>query len=503
MVEDRLSPSIHCQAGASDRLKSDPAIASLDEGTISLSLEVGGVGSFDWNIITGEGSASRGCYSIFGYGLTVVPSYSNFLRVVLPEDLQAVQDEIQTSLREQRQFRSEFRIVRPIDGRVRWVKVDGGILSDDHPRAARMIGIVRDVTERRQAQDRENLLAREVDHRAKNLLTVVQSLVQLTRADDIDGFRTAVNGRIQALGRAHSLLASSRWEGADLSLLIDEELAPFIAISERLHVEGPPVKLRPAAAQSMALVLHELITNAVKYGALSNEDGSVRLNWQLNAEDDHRLHIRWCESGGPPVRTPARKGFGTTVMSASVERQLGGTLQCDWRVEGLCCDLSLPSKELVASGETPVFRQAPPQHQILAGRAHAPISILLVEDEPLIAMQVAQLLSEQGSDVVGPAASVGEALELISATYFDAALLDVDLNGARSFPIADLLREQGRPFAFLSSFGVSDLPSRFQQSSLLAKPLCAKELSAFIAEATDQPSAALDPCAAAIQGTLF
>ena len=314
---------------------------ALDEGHILLALELGGVGSFDWNLITGEGAASRGCYDIFGYGSSTTPTYSNVLRAVLPEDLVAFRTEIDTALRDERQFRSEFRIVRSSDGAVRWVRIDGGIIADEQDRAARMVGIVRDVTDRRRAQERERLLAREVDHRAKNLLTVVQSLVQLTRADDIDTFRQATNGRIQALGRAHSLLASSRWEGADLTLLIEEELAPFTGLSQQLQIEGPPVKLRPAAAQSMALVLHELITNAAKYGALSNENGTVDLHWWHDVGEHERLNIRWCEQGGPKIRPPDHKGFGTTVISASVERQLGGTLRYDWRPDGLCCDMSL------------------------------------------------------------------------------------------------------------------------------------------------------------------
>lgn len=460
------------------------APGDLTEQRLLLALELGGVGSFDWDLLTGQGAASKGCYDVFGYDLSTTPTYSNVLRVVLPDDLEGFCKNIDASLAEKKPFRCEFRIVRHSDHSVRWLRIDGGIAPDDKDRAATMVGIVRDVTERRSAQEREQLLMREVDHRAKNLLTVVQSLVQLTRAEDMDAFRSAVSGRIQALGRAHSLLAASRWEGADLSALVDEEIAPFAGLLQRIHIEGPPVKLRPAAAQSVALVLHELITNAAKYGALSNKNGGVDLHWSLGSSEEAPLKVRWCEHGGPAVQAPSRRGFGTTVISASVERQLGGSVRYDWLPQGLCCEFLLPSKELAASERMvavgrPSARGFPEAPQ---GKA---IRVLVVEDEPLIALQIAQLLKQEGCEIVGPAASVGEALNLVTASGFDAALLDIDLNGARSFPIADLLQEQGTPYAFLSGFGASELPARFELSPLLTKPICPNELHTFVARASD------------------
>jgi PAS domain S-box-containing protein len=495
-----VPPSLEQPAGAS-YIGSPPT--SPQEDNVLLALDLGGVGSFNWNLVTGEGTASKGCYDIFGQSAHTPPTYSNVLRAVLPEDLDLFRGEIDRSLSEGRRFRSEFRIVRPKDGLVRWVRVDGGILADEQGRAARMVGIVRDVTERRHAQEREQLLTREVDHRAKNLLTVVQSLVQLTRAPNIDDFREAVSGRIQALGRAHSLLAASRWDGADLSALAEEELAPFTGLDRRVQIEGPPVKLRPAAAQSMALVLHELITNAAKYGALSNVQGTVELNWRLDRADDDRLWVRWCEHGGPPIRPPTTRGFGTTVISASVERQLGGVIRYNWRTEGLCCEVSLPGRELAdanrSTAEPPSALHNAAAEQYGVGCR----SILVVEDEPLISLQIAQLLREAGCEMVGPAASVGEAFQIMSTTPFDAALLDVDLNGARSFPIADLLREQGKPFGFLSGFGVSELPARFQSAVLLSKPLCPKELRLFVAGAAAQDKGPSPLDANAGQGRLI
>lgn len=503
MIDPSSSPPPQSEPTSAEPTYSE--IAARDRPSrerLLLALELGGVGSFDWNLVTGEGAASPGCYEIFGYDANTTPTYSNVLRVVLPEDMDAFRQTIDHSLSTRADLNGEFRIVRPSDGLIRWIRVDGGIDPDEQGRAGRMVGIVRDVTERRMAQDREQILMKEVDHRAKNLLTVVQSLVQLTRAEDMHEFRAAVSGRIQALGRAHSLLAASRWEGADITALVDEEIAPFTGLLQRIRADGPPVKLRAPAAQSMALVLHELLTNAVKYGALSNQQGSVELRWSLHRPNDDRLHLEWCEHGGPEVHPPSRRGFGTTVISASVERQLGGTLQYDWRPEGLCLALWLPAKELVETGSAAASRAPQALQEGGLGTA-APLSVLIVEDEPLIALQIAQWLRQEGCEIVGPAASVGEALELMTTIDFNAALLDVDLNGARSFPIADLLRETETPFGFLSGFGASELPLRFRSSPLLSKPLCPRELRSFIVEASTGKQHEGRVTGADAQGQLF
>lgn len=183
-----------------------------------------------------------------------------------------------------------------------------------------VVGVTSDMTARREAEERERLLAREVDHRSKNLLAVVQSVVQLARAEDTASFKQAVIGRIQALGRAHSLLAASRWEGVELRTLIEEELAPFTGRERKnFSIEGPSLLLKPEVAQAMAMVVHELATNAAKYGALSAPGGTVALNWALDGlGKEQRLRLRWVERGGPEVQAPARDGFGSTVIRSSI-----------------------------------------------------------------------------------------------------------------------------------------------------------------------------------------
>jgi two-component sensor histidine kinase len=196
------------------------------------------------------------------------------------------------------------------------------------------------VAELRVAQQREHLLAREVDHRAKNLLAVVQSVVQLSRAHTVDELKEGLTGRIQALGRAHSLLADARWEGVELTQLAEEELAPFVGDEPgRVCRAGPPVLLRPAAAQSLALVLHELTTNAAKYGALSTPAGGLLVEWRV---DESNLILSWIESGGDKVAAPAESGFGSRLITTSIERQLRGQVERQWTDGGLHCTIQIP-----------------------------------------------------------------------------------------------------------------------------------------------------------------
>jgi PAS domain S-box-containing protein len=200
--------------------------------------------------------------------------------------------------------------------------------------------IARDISEQKQKEDHITLLSREVDHRSKNLLTLVQAVVHFARADTPDDLKMAIGGRIQALANVHSLLAQSHWAGADIRSLVTEELSPYCS-GEELRAEfiGTNLLLKPKSAQSIAIVLHELTTNSVKYGALSVNTGRVQVEWWLAS--DGRLVIVWTESNGPPVTSPSRRGFGTRVVQQILESELKGKVRFDWRAEGLVCKLTL------------------------------------------------------------------------------------------------------------------------------------------------------------------
>ncbi|HEY1416627.1 MAG TPA: HWE histidine kinase domain-containing protein, partial [Myxococcaceae bacterium] len=195
------------------------------------------------------------------------------------------------------QWASEFRFKRP-DGSVRWSLVAGQVIRDAMGRAVRFAGVDLDITERKEAEERRAMLTRELDHRAKNMLAVVQSVLHLSKADTIADFTAAVSGRIQALSRAHTLLSESRWQGVELHRIVDEEIVPFRSPegaegeSPRIRTSGPVVALPPSTAQSLAVALHELVTNAAKYGALSQPGGRVALLWEHGPEG---LALTWSE----------------------------------------------------------------------------------------------------------------------------------------------------------------------------------------------------------------
>jgi two-component system CheB/CheR fusion protein len=207
----------------------------------------------------------------------------------------------------------------------------------------RIIGaskVVRDIGERKQREQRVALLAREVDHRSKNLLALVQAMVHLTQADSVPELKASIQGRLQALANAHALLAQSRWEGVDLCGLVAEELSPYCQDdARRAEIDGPYVMLEPTTTQSIAVALHELTTNAVKYGALSVSTGSLHVSWWRS--DEGGLVLRWVETGGPPVEPPRRRGFGTAIVERMIRDQLQGEVHMDWREQGLVCEISM------------------------------------------------------------------------------------------------------------------------------------------------------------------
>ena len=198
--------------------------------------------------------------------------------------------------------------------------------------------IARDISAQKRSQEQIVTLAREAEHRSKNLLANVFATVKLSQSDTPEGLKQAIEGRIQALANVHSLFVQSRWIGAELSTIARQELAPYENDEARVRIHGPQVLLEPNAAQSIAVIMHELATNAAKYGALSVAKGNVDLGWPHDS--DGRLELRWTETGGPPVQMPTREGFGGRILR-QLAGQLNGAARFDWRVEGLDCEITL------------------------------------------------------------------------------------------------------------------------------------------------------------------
>ena len=241
------------------------------------------------------------------------------------------------SLKERRPIRGVEAVAERPDGtRVPFIPYPTPLLDADGALVG-AVNVLVDISERKDAERHRAMLAREVDHRAKNLLAVVKSLVGLTKAGDLEGFRASLDGRIAALANAHSLLAGEHWDGAELADVAERELATYPG---QVSLWGPAVRLAPAAVQPVSMLLHELATNAAKHGALSVATGRVSVVWEI--EDAGRLKILWRETGGPVVEPPANGGFGSRLIR-SLARQVRGEVSKDWRPEGLRCTILLPA----------------------------------------------------------------------------------------------------------------------------------------------------------------
>jgi two-component sensor histidine kinase/CheY-like chemotaxis protein len=305
----------------------------------SMAIAAGKMGSWDWDWINGDWMWDEGQYQICGVDPQHFEVTSAAVQHLLhPEDTHKLRKALARFAKGARSYETEFRINRP-DGEMRWCVGTAAATIDKSGRVVRVSGVTVDITERKRAEERQSLLTREVDHRAKNALALAQSIVRLTRAQDIDGYVRAVEGRISALARIHTILSLSSWQGAEITRLVDEELAPY-AVAGQIKVSGSQLQLEPATAQTLALALHELVTNSAKYGALSAVSGRVAVRWET--QDDDTLMLAWEEVGGPVVQKPASRGFGTRSVIASIESQLGGQALFDWRSEGLVCQLLIP-----------------------------------------------------------------------------------------------------------------------------------------------------------------
>jgi PAS domain S-box-containing protein len=435
----------------------------------SLALAAGQMGSWDWDLVSKQWRWDEGQHRIFG----VDPSdfqidVENIRALIHPDDWFSLVENARGMSQGARTQQTEFRVVRP-NGEIRWCIGTAAASLDDAGNVVRINGVTIDITDRKEADERQVLLAREVDHRARNALAVIQSIIRLTRAKSVEEYVQAIEGRIKALARAHTLLSDSRWRGADLATLVGEELAPYRA-GDKVHCGGPDIALQPATAQGLALALHELATNAAKHGALSSSSGNVSLEWALDAD---ALILRWIESGGPPVAEPSSRSFGLKVIAASVEQQLGGKAAFDWNPEGLRCAFAIPRTELMKSR---VFN---PSLISNGGNGAAVMDfkhkdkprVLLVEDEALVAMMIQDTLAEFGFQVIGPLSTASEALSAARESHFDAAVLDINLGDGLVYTVAEILGVRGVPFVFVTGYDVDSIDPRFSDIPILQKPI--------------------------------
>jgi PAS domain S-box-containing protein len=302
-------------------------VQSSDDAIVSKSLD---------GIIT---SWNKGAERVFGY--TAEEAVSQPITIVIPQDRQDEERKILTRIRRGERIEHFETVRQRKHGSVIWVSLTISPIKNAEGKIVGASKIARDITEQKRTTDQIATLAREAEHRSKNLLANVQAMVNLSQADAVADLKKAVEGRIQALANVHSLFVATRWIGAELSTIATQELAPYSGTGEkRVRIDGPQVLLEPNTAQAVAVALHELATNAAKYGALSRANGRVELKWSHEANG--RLNLRWMETGGPTVRPPTRTGFGGRVIEQMIA-QLKGESRLDWRTEGLVCEITVPA----------------------------------------------------------------------------------------------------------------------------------------------------------------
>ena len=301
-------------------------VESSDDAIVSKNLD---------GVIT---SWNRGAERVFGY--TPEEAVGKPIMIVIPQDRHDEERTILTRIRRGERIEHFETVRQRKHGSLITVSLTVSPVRNAEGRIVGASKIARDITEQRRSQEQISTLAREAEHRSKNLLANVQAVVNLSQAGTTDELKKVIEGRIQALANVHSLFVQTRWIGAELSTIASQELAPYSASGrDRVRIEGPQILLEPTAAQAIAVTLHELATNAAKYGSLSVAGGKVNLKWSQEA--DGQLRLRWTESGGPPVReAPTRKGFGGRIIQ-QVITQLKGTTDFDWRPEGLVCEIVL------------------------------------------------------------------------------------------------------------------------------------------------------------------
>jgi two-component sensor histidine kinase len=465
---------------------------TLDSERIALALHAANLGEFVWDIVadTVRISARMARITELPEGVAPAERGESLYAFVHPDEREAIRAQIDAQLKEQGRYEVEFRRVSSDPDRVIWNRVAGVLVLDAERKPLRLIGVVQDVTARKDADDqRENLLT-ELDHRIKNILAAVQSVAgqSARKASSLDGFLKAFNGRLKAMSSAHDLLSAARWRGATLARIAAAELGGLAPNQTRW--DGPELFLTPRAAAALSLTLHELAVNAVKYGSLSVESGRVEVVWRVAPGGG--FNLEWLETGGPMTSPPEVRGFGMTLIEDVVGRELNGQATVEYKRSGVTARIHAAADALVDEPEPDAPEATPDDERIVetVGGGDdsfksgdiAGLKVLIVEDSLLLAMELEAGLEDSGVEVVGCAAELGEALAMLELS-FDAAVLDADLNGQSVAPVAEVLRREGRPFVFATGYADKAAPMGFD-APIVRKPYNVHQIARALASVT-------------------
>jgi len=438
-------------------------VATSDDAIVSKTLE-GRVTS--WNA-----SAMR----LFGY--TPEEMIGQSITRIIPPELHDEEKLILAQLRRGEHI-DHYETVRVAkDGR----RIDVSLcVSPLRDKSGRVIGaskIARDISERKQAEMLQRLLVQELNHRVKNTLATIQAIANqsMRRAKTPAEFVKGFSGRVQALARTHDLLTQTRLRGAEIMDLVRDQVLLGGADDRRVEISGPTLMLDAQAAMNLALVVHELATNARKYGALSGPDGHLSVTWETRTNDERRLVLEWREQNASrKIAVPRERGFGTTLIEQTLKAH-GGSASIRYGAEGMSGTFTLPLPEqlqprlgvavLAPTADAAALLRRVDDKQSLAGKR-----VIIVEDEPLVAMDLESCLTAAGCEVVGSAGTVREAKTLCAEAACDAALIDVNLAGQPVDELAATLTKRNIPFAFVTGYGREALPQGFRDALVVGKP---------------------------------
>ena len=337
--------------------------------------------------------------------------------------------------------------------------------------------------ERAKAQERQELLIAELNHRVRNILNLIRSLITQSKSESNSAseFTEIIGGRIHALARAHDQITQENWSPTSLYDLIQTEAEAYLGgKAERVIISGPDPLVEPVAFTALSLVIHELMTNSAKYGALCDSTGSIQIKLETLAND--ALGIHWREIGGPPIsKQPSGRGFGTTIIERSIPHELQGTSEIRFETTGVQADFMIPAAHIsgYTSASAPVKEIKPKRSKGVALSGN----VLLVEDNMIIAMDAEDFLHELGAKTVHVSANVADALEILDQADLNFALLDVNLGNETSEPIAQALQAKSIPFVFATGYGdTSALTKSFPNVSVVRKPFDKASIEAALGE---------------------
>jgi PAS domain S-box-containing protein len=321
------------------------------EERLKFALDSGRMGAWELDVETRAYQASDICKANYGRGPDDDFAFADLVATVHPGDRERMTAAIEDAIRHGAEYDVEYRVRLP-GGETRWVHARGrAAQTADHGGARRMAGVSLDITERKRAEERQKLLVNELNHRVKNTLVSVQSIASQTlrTTETPEAFRDAFEGRLMALSHTHDLLTQQNWEGASLREIFDFELEAFAARDRIGFDYVRDLQLSPKATVALGMAVHELATNALKYGALSVADGAVNVVWSLEPggeQDDPCLRLTWTEQGGPPVAPPTRHGFGARLLEKGLAGELSAQVNLAYDSLGLVCTMRLPIRAL-------------------------------------------------------------------------------------------------------------------------------------------------------------